>query len=131
MNVLCLCDPVLVPEGCRGGFCEKLLAASLMSSRASASQLQGGPAAGQGKAQQQWWYCLWGNVFKRGENPSLEQSVPKGLHPMEGTHTEAVHEELQPREGLTLGKFALVCPRGRELVLEQVKSVRCPVPGEK
>jgi len=26
----------------------------------------------------------------------LEQSVPEGLHPMEGTHTGAVCEELQP-----------------------------------
>lgn len=24
------------------------------------------------------------------------QSSPEGLHPMEGTHTRAVHEELQP-----------------------------------
>lgn len=26
----------------------------------------------------------------------LEQSVPEGLHPVEGTHARAVHEELQP-----------------------------------
>ena len=26
----------------------------------------------------------------------LEQSVPEGLQPMEGTHAGAVHEELQP-----------------------------------
>jgi len=32
----------------------------------------------------------------------LEQPVPEGLHPMEGTHTGAVCEELQP---LALGKF--------------------------
>ena len=29
---------------------------------------------------------LWG--------PTLEQSVPEGLHPVEGTHAGAVHEEL-------------------------------------
>ena len=27
--------------------------------------------------------------------PMLEQSVPEGLHPMDRTHTGAVHEELQ------------------------------------
>jgi len=26
----------------------------------------------------------------------LEQPIPEGLHPMEVTHTGAVHEELQP-----------------------------------
>jgi len=26
----------------------------------------------------------------------LEQSVPEGLHPMEGIHAGAVHEELHP-----------------------------------
>jgi len=26
----------------------------------------------------------------------LEQPVPEGLHPMEGTHAGAAHEELQP-----------------------------------
>ena len=34
--------------GYRGGFCEKLLEASPMSDRANTSQLQDGPAAGQG-----------------------------------------------------------------------------------
>jgi len=28
--------------------------------------------------------------------PTLEQPVFEGLHPMEGTHTGAVREELQP-----------------------------------
>jgi len=28
--------------------------------------------------------------------PRLEQLVPLGLHPVEGTHAGAVHEELQP-----------------------------------
>jgi len=39
---------VVVKGGYRGGFCEKLLEASPVSDRASASQLQDGPAAGQG-----------------------------------------------------------------------------------
>lgn len=29
-----------------------------------------------------------------GHTPRLEQVIPEGHHPMEGTHTAAVHEEL-------------------------------------
>ena len=29
------------------------------------------------------------------QGSTLEQAVPEGLHPMEGTHAVAVHEELQ------------------------------------
>jgi len=28
--------------------------------------------------------------------PTLEQPIPEGLHPVEGTHIGTVHEELQP-----------------------------------
>lgn len=38
-----------------------------------------------------WKFPLW----PRGEL-TLEQPVPEGLHTVEGTHTGAVHEELQP-----------------------------------
>ncbi|GAB0204042.1 hypothetical protein GRJ2_002869800 [Grus japonensis] len=49
----------------RGGFCEKLLEASPVSDdRANASQLQDGPAPGQGQANQ----CLCDNIFKKGKN---------------------------------------------------------------
>lgn len=34
-----------------------------------------------------------GLVTLRG--PKLEQAAPEGLYPVEGTHTGAVHEELQ------------------------------------
>ncbi|GAB0181127.1 mitochondrial enolase superfamily member 1 [Grus japonensis] len=46
---------VLVAGGYRGGFCEKLLEASPVSDRANASQVQDGPAVGQGQANQQQW----------------------------------------------------------------------------
>jgi len=39
---------VLQWEGCRGGFCEKLLEASPVSNGANVSWLQGGPTTGQG-----------------------------------------------------------------------------------
>lgn len=39
----------------------------------------------------------------------LEEFGPDGLCPFEGTHTAAVHEELQPREGLTVEKFREHC----------------------
>lgn len=47
-SVLDLCGKALVAGVCRCGFCEKLLEASHVSSRPSASPLQDGPAAGQG-----------------------------------------------------------------------------------
>jgi len=34
----------------------------------------------------------------------LEQSFPEGLHPVEGTHAGAVHEELQPVGRTHLGE---------------------------
>ena len=37
----------------------------------------------------------WQGLWSHG-GPTLEQSVPEGLHPMERTHSEAAHEELQP-----------------------------------
>jgi len=38
---------------------------------------------------------FWQDLWPRG-GPMVEQSVPEGLHPMEGTDTGAVIEELQP-----------------------------------
>jgi len=35
----------------------------------------------------------------------LEQSVPEGLHPVEGTHSGAVCEELQPMARTHIGEF--------------------------
>ena len=43
---------ILVVGGYKDGFCEKLLEASPVSDRASASQLQEGPTAGKGRAHQ-------------------------------------------------------------------------------
>ncbi|GAB0191968.1 EH domain-containing protein 4 [Grus japonensis] len=37
----------------------------------------------------------WQDLSPRG-GPTLEQSVPEGLHPVEGTYAGAVREELQP-----------------------------------
>jgi len=56
ISVVGLCGKVLVTGGLQGGgFCEKLLEASSLSDRASASQLQDRPAAGQGQAHQRQW----------------------------------------------------------------------------
>jgi len=61
------------------------------------------------------------------EGPTLEQSVPEGLHPMEGTHAGAVCEELQP-----MGRTPVreVCgelsPVRGTFTLEQGKSGRNP-----
>jgi len=37
--------------------------------------------------------------------PTLEQPVPEGLHPVEGTHAEAVRGELQPVGRTHTGEF--------------------------
>ena len=41
-----------------------------------------------------WSRLLAGPVDPWREEPMLEQSVPEGLHPVEGTHAGAVREEL-------------------------------------
>lgn len=46
-ELLCWVCMVRCQEGCKGDSCEKQLEASLVSKRANASQLQGGPATGQ------------------------------------------------------------------------------------
>jgi len=51
-GVLGLHGKVLVAGGLQDVFCEKLLETSHTSDRANASQLQDGPAAGQGQAHQ-------------------------------------------------------------------------------
>jgi len=57
----------------------------------------------------------------------LEQPVPEGLHPVEGTHAGAVHEELQPvgrtQAGEVCGELS---PMRGTFTLEQRKSVRSP-----
>jgi len=61
----------------------------------------------------------------------LEQPVPEGLHPVEGTHAGAVHEELQP-----MGRTHIVevcgelSPVRGTFMLEQGQSVRSPPPEE-
>ncbi|KAF4793767.1 hypothetical protein TURU_108121 [Turdus rufiventris] len=49
---------------------------------------------------------------------TLEQSVPEGLHTMEGTHPGAVYEELQPAGRSRVGEV-----HGQQ---EQGKNVRSP-----
>jgi len=57
------------------------------------------------------------------------RSVPEGLHAAEGTHAEAVGEELQPVGRIHFGE---VCgelfPMRGTIMLEQGKSVRSPPP---
>lgn len=68
---------------------------------------------------------------KKGvKKPSLEQSVSKGLNPMERVTAEQFMKNCSPREGLTLENLVLDCPCGKDLMLEQVKSGRFPVPGD-
>jgi len=43
----------------------------------------------------------------------LKQPVPKGLHPVEGTHTGVVCEELQPVGRTQVGGGTLLWSRGR------------------
>jgi len=63
--------------------------------------------------------------------PTLEQPVPEGLHPVEGTHAGAVREELQPIGRTHAGEVcgALSPVRGTS-TLGQGKSVRSPPPEE-
>jgi len=55
----------------------------------------------------------------------LEQPVPEGLHPVEGTHAGAVCEELQPvgrtHVGVAHGELS---PVGGDPTLEQGQRVR-------
>jgi len=68
--------------GYRGGFCEKLPEASPMSDKASASQLQDGPTAGQGQAKQRQWQSLCDNINlrkRRKKNGEVRQELEKGV----------------------------------------------------
>ena len=64
---------------------------------------RGGPQAGSGGAWRRLWPCgephagagSWQDLWPRG-GPKVEQPVPEGWHPMEGTHAGAVCAELQP-----------------------------------
>jgi len=62
----------------------------------------------------------------------LEQPVPEGLHPVEGTHAGAVCEELQDTGRTDVGEVCGELWRTvfgeRDLTLEQGKSVRSPPP---
>ncbi|GAB0185918.1 zinc finger and BTB domain-containing protein 5 [Grus japonensis] len=60
--------------------------------------------AGTGSWQDLWphgersphWSRFAGRTCDPVGDPTLEQSAPEGLHPVEGTHAGAAHEELQP-----------------------------------
>jgi len=55
----------------------------------------------------------------------LEQPVPEGLHPVEGTHAQAVHEELQPVGRTHIGEVCGELPPVRgTFTLGQRQSVR-------
>lgn len=121
MNVLCLCDPVLVPEGCRGGFCEKLLAASLCpaelvpaSSKVDLLLAKAKPSSSGGTASGVMYLRgektpVWSSLFLKGftpwKGPTLKQFMKScsqgrahtgevciGLSPWEGTDAGAGEE---------------------------------------
>jgi len=57
----------------------------------------------------------------------VEQPVPEGLHPMEGTHAGAVHEELQLVGRTHIGEVCdELSPTRGTFMLELGKSVRSP-----
>ncbi|GAB0204061.1 hypothetical protein GRJ2_002871700 [Grus japonensis] len=41
-------------------------------------------------------YGSWQDLWSCGEEPTLEQSIPEGLHPVEWTHAGGAFEGLQP-----------------------------------
>jgi len=47
--------------------------------------------------------ACWQDLWPHG-GPMLERPVPEGLYPVEGTHAEAVHEELQPMGRTHIGE---------------------------
>jgi len=71
------------------------------------SRLLPGPADPRREEPMPEQVCWQGLSPHRG--PRLEQPVPQGLLPVEGTHAGAVCEELQPWKGLTLEKFVENC----------------------
>jgi len=59
----------------------------------------------------------------------MEQPVPEGLHPMEGTHAGAVREELQPVGRTHVGEFCEeLSPVRGTFTLGQGQGVRSPSP---
>jgi len=55
----------------------------------------------------------------------LEQPVPEGLHPVEGTHAGAVREELHPVRRTHIGEVCgELSPMRGTFMLDQGKSVR-------
>ena len=66
----------------------------------------------------------WQGLWPHG-GPTLEQPVPEGLHPMEGTYIGAVREELQPLGRTHIGEVCgELSPMRGTFTLEQGKSVR-------
>ena len=65
----------------------------------------------------------WQDLWPCG-GPTLEQPVPEGLHPMESTHTGAVHKELQPKGRTDVEKDHGGLSHERHPTLEQEKSTR-------
>ena len=77
-----------------------------------------------------WSRLLAGPVALWREEPMLEQSVPEGLHAMEGTHAGAVCEELQPAGRTHVGEVGGELSPVEDPTLEQGKGVRSPPPEE-
>ena len=71
-----------------------------------------------------WSRLLARPVAPWREEPTLERSVPEGLHPVEGTHAGAVCEELQPVGRTHVGEVHGGVSHGRDPTLEQGKSVK-------
>jgi len=80
-----------------------------MSDKASASQLQDGPAAGQCQANQQRWYHLCDNIFKKGKKKPAAKWQSK-----EKSETNVRETTLQtPRSVKKEGEEMLVTPEQR------------------
>ena len=69
----------LVAGGCRGGLCEQSPAAAPCQVRASSSRLQKGPAAGQSRARERRWLCLWESRAKEGNKLLRHSSWERGV----------------------------------------------------
>jgi len=76
------------------------------------------------------WSRFAGRACDTMGDPRWSSLCLSDCTPWKGLHTGAVCEELQPLEGLTLGKFVDSCLHERDPTLETRKSVRSPPPEE-
>lgn len=88
--------------------------------------LPGGPVDLQ--RQKSMWGRFTGRTCDPLWGPTLEQSVPEGQHPVEGTHAGALCEEHQPTGRTQFGKISggLSCQWERDPTLRQKKARRSP-----